>query len=82
MNHSQPTNANQAIPEITRKLTTSGEPHEDWKFPSWRAAMMNEQAVSTRNAPKMSTWQMAAFSFTKNGVGVAFPLDTGGALGK
>ena len=56
MNHSHPTNASQEIPEITIKLMTSAESHADWKFPSWRAAMMNEHAVKTRNAPKTSTW--------------------------
>jgi hypothetical protein len=56
MNHSQPINESQATPEITRKLMTRAEPHEDWKFPSWSAAMINEQAVNRKNAPKKSTW--------------------------
>jgi hypothetical protein len=55
INHSHPTKINQKTPEITRKLITKLELQVYWEFPSWRAAMANEQAVKMMNAPTRSS---------------------------
>lgn len=54
MNHSHQINAIQDSPEITRKLITIAEDHGSLKFPSWRAAMINEHAVKIRKEPTRS----------------------------